>query len=483
MRAKSITYLNQMEFIFKTQLIPRSMLSETVLIILGLIIGAFIHYSTPGIVSFFLQAVFFYFYLRSSKIYPWIFVLLFVSFAPGDLFGRTRPLIFITVPFLGIVSFGMAFILVSWIKVIKKRAQIIYKNSFLVIIIYAFLLLPIFGVVNVPGFLRGLIFFSWLLVLPRLINSSEDFDRLFYMIFIANILVFAFNTFQVLTGQTFARVIAGTYQPGVFDPDRLVRTVAGISFAHLAVAGGLLYLNKSKTSMSVILAYSGLVLGFLNIVYSGTRGWVFGTTFLIIAYSFFMIPRVIRNILFIVPVVAMTIIIAWNIPVIRSQIIGTYDRIIHREYLLDINPDTTEIGRIQRGTRVMNKFRESPILGFGFGEEGREYGDSHTGNQTLLLHFGIIGYLLFLNFWVGFLGKVLFSERFIKHKGPDYRINVLIAISFISIFIIHSTSGAFLHPFISAPNVIWYALIFAYGNYLYFNKQKNQLNISTKSQK
>jgi len=455
-----------------------SFLVEGLLILLALIAGAYIHFNTPEIVSFILQCVILFFYFRSQKNYLWVFLLLFISFSPGGLYGRDMPLNFFSFPGLGVVTFSIAFILVTWLKVFKKKVPVAYRNSFLALVAYFIILIPIFGIYNVAGFIKGLIFFSWLLALPRLLVTGKEFDKLFFLIFLANILVFIFNSYEVFTGRVFSSLITGEGFIRRWDPDQLVRTIYGITFAHLAVVGGLLYLNKAKKVMHPLLPYSGVILGVLNIIFSGSRGWILATFFLLVTFTFFMIPRVLKNIYIFIPIFGITFFVAWNTPYVHNQITGAYDRILHREYLLDLNPDTTEIGRVQRGERVMGKFRESPILGFGFSEEGREFTDSHTGNQSLLLYFGIIGYILFLNFWFGFLKKVLSTDQLLKPKNPEFRINVLITLSFLSIFIIASTSNAALHPFIATGGALWYGLIFAYGNYLYYNqkKQNNRLH-------
>ncbi len=75
--------------------------------------------------------------------------------------------------------------------------------------------------------------------------------------------------------------------------------------------------------------------------------------------------------------------------------------------------------------------------------------------------------LLFVNLWLGFIVKMYRSGRSSAFHEPElFRLKMLCAITFVSVFIIHSTSAGFLHPSSVLYGVIWYSLIFAFGNHL-----------------
>jgi len=451
----------------------RSLFFKGLITILILVTGAYVHYSTPQIVSSLLQLLVLFFYFRSNKNYLWIFVFLFVNFSPGGLYGRSMPLYLASVPGLGILRFEMAFILVSLLKALKNPVPVFYRNNYLIIVIYIVILVIIEGIAHFTTFFRGMINFSWLLILPCLLRNKDEFASLFYLIFLGNILAFVFNIYQISTGTEFVSSFAGIdVTRRIYEPDlQYVRTIGGGQFAFLSIIGGLLYLNSQESELKPFISYISIVIGMLNILSSGTRGWIFASVFLIVIYSFFMIPRLLRNILLIVPLIILTIVVVWNIPLIRNQLLNAYNRSLYHEYLLDLDPETSEVGRIRRGARVMEKFREKPIIGFGFGDETREYADGHAGNQYMLLTFGIVGFLLFLRLWLGFISKLLASDNLLKPRKREHRINILISLSLVSAYLIHSTSGAFMYP--TSSGVYWYGMIFAYGNYLYYKQKKN----------
>jgi len=100
------------------------------------------------------------------------------------------------------------------------------------------------------------------------------------------------------------------------------------------------------------------------------------------------------------------------------------------------------LGRItERRPRVINKFKEQPIIGFGFSEEYYEYSDIHIGNETLLLQGGIIGYLLMVILWVTFNLKLLKRNTKLLYTNPFKNSLIVFVIAFLGFFIIHSTSG------------------------------------------
>jgi hypothetical protein len=460
---------------------PRLILAEGILLILGILAGAYIHYHTGDAVSLILQIGVLALFLRAKNNYPWIFILLFTTFSPGGLFsGQAKPLILITSSAFGIVSFKMLFALTAWLKVFRYRnIPILYQRNWIIVVSYILLLVLVFGA-RMVSIIRAMIFFSWLLVIPRLLNNDEEIDRLFYLIFLANIFVFLANIYKVTTAHQILSLFTPIYSlRHELDPESLIRTAEAIQFAHLSVIGGLYYLSRDRSRIRPALAYSGLVLGLLNIISSATRGWILSTLFLIIAYSFFMLPRLFRNIVIVIPVVAITVAMVWQVPVIRNQIIKAYERTLYFENILnpDLNEETTDIGRIQRGARVMDKFRESPWVGFGFSEEARQFSDGHAGTQTTLMNFGVFGFLLLLNLWLGYVFKLLTQDNLLNPRHSDFKLNVLMAFAFISVMIIHSTSGAFLHPTIGNDATFWYGIIFALGNYLYYKKM-NRIQVA-----
>lgn len=458
-------------FQFETQQIPKSLLWEGLLLLVGLLAGAYIHYHAINAISTIMQATVLFLYYRSSKNYPWLIIVFFISFTPGAIFSNNaKYLSLVSVPGFGTVTFSMMFVIVSWLKAMKSNIPVFFRNQYLLVLAYMLILLPIFGF-KVVTLVRLLIYYSWLMVVPRLLYKQDEYDKLIYMVFLFNIFTFISNIYQIVRGVPLLSLFVSD-RTGLIaqDTEALIRTADGVAFGFLSVIGGLLYLSKEHSPINPVVAYSGLVIGLLNVISSATRGWIISTIFLIITYSFFIVPKVFRNIMIVLPILAVTTAAVWQVPLIKSQISKAYNRLIGFENILnpDFDADTTDLGRIKRGERVMEKFRESPIIGFGFGEEAREYMDGHTGNQSVLLNFGIIGFFLLANLWIGFIIPLLMRKSKSRALNSEYQIDVLMCLSLISVYIIHSTSGAFLHPLLGGSAVFWYGLTFAHGNMLYY---------------
>ena len=438
MNLKNITHQNQLGILLKRNIALKSVFAESILLLIGLNIGALIHYNSPRIVSVIIQGLTLFFFYRSKKNYPWIFILFFVSFIPGGIFRRE--LIIIQNPMLGVVTFEMLFVLVSWLKVFKKKVPIFYTRYWLMIIIYSSILLLLFGG-RIMYFIRIVLFFSWLMILPKLLSDENEIDKLFFFIFMGNIFVFITSAYQIVTNQLFVNIFTESNILVIsrYDDIEISRTAFGLPFSLLAVIGGLIYLSKDRSQINSVLSYISVFFGVLNIIFSATRGWIIAIVILLFSYSFFMFPKVLRNLAIILPALFISILLVWQIPIFRSQVTKTYYRTIHFQNLLelDFNPETTQLGRITGGARIMNKFWESPILGFGFSKDGRDYSNEHYGNQSLLLNYGFLGIILFIFLWGSYISR-LFSIKEIKSiKRQEYRINVLLTLSFLCIFFIH----------------------------------------------
>jgi len=409
-------------------------------------------------------------FFRSKRNSLWIFAVCFIVFAPGGFFGSDqRDLYLVSSATLGVVSFEMAFVIVAALKVLKNGYRPpSYSNKFWLFMIYVGFLVAIWGGKPV-SLIRQFIFFSWLLLLPNLLENIDDYNKFFKAVVYTNIFMVLFNVFQIITGSSVAAFVSRSGQLiRDVDSDALIRTVNGINIAHLGVVIGLIILISREHRVSKPLAYGGLVLGVLNIVASATRGWMIGVAFIVLVFSFINVPRLFQNIVVILPTIFLTVLILLQVPLIRNQMSMAVDRLIYYEnfYSVEALENVDEIGRLRRGERVFTKFKESPIIGFGLGTEARQYMDAHSGNQSVLLNFGLIGFILLLVLWVAPYIRIsqLMYRRLISRN--EYQRGLLMFISIVSAFIIHSTSGAFLHPTIGGVSIFWYSVFFAYSEFI-----------------
>lgn len=447
-----------------------------------MVLGAAVLYNAPKFISVALQALVLMLFFRAKNNSYWIAIFMFTSFNPGGLFHNLAPetLSIIEAPGFGTVTFNMAFTAVTIFKALFLRNWSYYKRYVIIFGVYMLLLIPLFGG-SVTHLVRGFLSYSWLLFLPALIKEEAELFGLFRLIFLFNIVVLLMNIYQILTGLPFVHVLSSAFASSTsqylylykqYDVDELVRTGYGDQFAFLAIAGSLYYLSFKISRFPQLILYLSLLVGFLNIVFSATRGWMLATFFIILGYSMFLVPKLFRNILVSIPSIIIIIILLMQVPVVRTQWEKSFERFSTTELILegDISAGGTSSRHI-RGAAVMSKYYESPLIGFGFGDETMEYADGHTGNQTMLLYFGAIGYGIYIIFWLAFMiGPVLLFRRL--NARSDYRSLVFLPAFLLGgLIIIHSTSAMYLHPFSGG---IFVAAIFALGNLIYQQARQEQ---------
>jgi O-antigen ligase len=153
-------------------------------------------------------------------------------------------------------------------------------------------------------------------------------------------------------------------------------------------------------------------------------------------------------------------------PYIQSQVSRSYERFMTMETVTE--GDLTAGGTATRATdqsqRVLSKWKESPIFGWGFSEEYRNYINEHVGNQNILLHSGILGLLLMFTFFLFFHFRLLKIGRIYSRREC-----IIFLIFFIGWFIIHSTSGQHFAYYQMPKNIMAQSLYFSFGALIYWN--------------
>jgi O-antigen ligase len=133
--------------------------------------------------------------------------------------------------------------------------------------------------------------------------------------------------------------------------------------------------------------------------------------------------------------------------VISPSVSRTFEYAINRISTLEsiVQGDLTAEGTLSRITdrspRVLDKFSERPLTGFGFSNEYSDYADVHVGNETLLLKGGIIGYFFMLLLMFNFNIKLFKRNVILTNANPYKKSLYIFIIGFIGFFIIHSSSG------------------------------------------
>ncbi|MGC9374926.1 MAG: O-antigen ligase family protein [Bacteroidales bacterium] len=187
------------------------------------------------------------------------------------------------------------------------------------------------------------------------------------------------------------------------------------------------------------LYYFNIFLISISILLSATRGYILFTAFVLFFVFLIIKFRSLPKLIIGISIIALILSAFFNI---NKQIHYSFERFSAIEGVFNEEYETEEsIDRItERGPRVMEKFKESPLIGYGFRDEYFEYADPHVGNQTLLLNGGIIGFMLYM----GFIAYIVYSLQKIKTEPYIEKkyINIftIMQFGFLGIFIIHSTS-------------------------------------------
>lgn len=433
-----------------------------------------------GDISAFLLLIVFFFDKKNNGFYLAFFLLLLSS--PGMLLSRVGnfQLLSLSVPGFGreiffneLISFTIIF------KSIFKGVKVFtfYRKQIIVIIIYSLILFFI-------GFARGmniltifktmrylfplLLFFS----VPSLLSEKNEVLRFISLIFYFSIFCFLAQLVDIVSGHPFSYYLGDTLITSEGDniiqniEDNLSRVFYGQFIIIISFIISL-YLTMQenipfKRNFLKVVAF----VSFFSVFLSATRGWIIGFGFILLIY-FLLKPK--NLYLFISGSVLLLVFLLMS-PILKQQTQLSLNRFETITKLIegDITAGGTSTRLNERSPKVMKKFRESPLFGYGFSEEYYKNADIHVGNQTLLLNGGIIGYMIYLYFWLYF---IIYCY---KHAMRYKRTLLLFAASFFGLLIIHSSSRIIFNYSMGVETAFGLSILF-YIIHLYISKFKGNL--------
>jgi hypothetical protein len=472
--SRAVHGINKMHTDYKKQLIK-----DVVFIYLLLFISIIFRYFLPhilGNIYFFIILIVSFF---SRKEYFWIPFFLLLFSIPGYLFfnGGDYSLPSLNIPSLGREIFYNEFVCIGFIiKALFYKTNTIplfYKKSLFLILGYSAILM-ILGFVLGSSLFKVLKTFRYFLpmlllfAIPKLLFIQEDkvirfINILFSLVFFC---VMA-QLIDIIFGRPIASFFGETkiiYSSNELSPDKLVfdvntkivRTVYGIFILFISFIASLFYTVSGNNVWGKKYLYVIIALCFLSVFLSATRGWIIAFSVIVLLYLL-LFPK---NLKISVSGFLIILVLILFSPKIERQITGSFSRFKTMNSLLQ--GDKTAGGSLERitvrGPRVMAKFKESPIWGFGFSDEYYDFADGHVGNQTLLLNGGIIGYLVYSVFWLAFILGL--------YKGSLSSKSVYIFIfAFLGLFIIHSSTRIIFSYSLDVENAIGLSSFFAFSNF------------------
>jgi O-antigen ligase len=280
-----------------------------------------------------------------------------------------------------------------------------------------------------------LLFFS----IPRLFRNRDDYMRVFALIFPVALFASAAQLYEIITQEPISAVLgAKEFVEEDLADDEASRSFYNTCVTLLSMFASLFYAsyrgNKFNSIYLSFLTMAALSMAFL----SATRGWIIAFGVTLILSVIFVTGFKLGRLLVFFGVGLLALILVMSVPVLKSQMTKATERFLTVESITegDVTAGDTQIRTTIRGPRVMKKWSESPVLGYGFSDERRAYDDVHVGNQNILLHSGIIGLTLILAFFAYFMFEMFQTSM----QKSDKSLLVFIFF-FIGFFFIHSTSG------------------------------------------
>ena len=315
------------------------------------------------------------------------------------------------------------------------------------------------------AFLLG--FLSWVLLfvhLPLLFNKYQllQFNRI---VFHFSILLTLYSFVELSTEGFIGSIITfGKETPtGALYGDSLTRVGGGIYLSLYALVMSLYYLSFKSRHFSVWFLSLVALASFLFIFNSATRGWMMAAIFIVVGYLVvFHAGNLARHLgnLFIIAMVGLLLffIMPGNI---KDNIKASYERLSTVEHIAegDMTAGGTAGRWDVRGPRVMERFPESPVFGFGYSKVTAQFFDNHVGNHMLLLSGGIVGFFI-VYFTIIFL-LYYFAKLGMKNLVPGVFVFVL---AIIGIMIIHSTTRNMLSFLMRTDTAFFLAIMFNHVN-------------------
>jgi hypothetical protein len=456
------------------------------------------HYFAPRIITvlFFFGTLIAYF--KSDDEAFWLAYFLVLSDGFFSLLGSWEAVLSV-IPGLPAIEVVQFYILLTILKAWKRKdaPPLFFSLQIRVIFIYIIFLViqgQVIGLSNslnvqfriVRYILPLLLFYS----IPKLITTEKQFKEILTYLFPIAFVVLATQLFSISMGMAPAQFLGfGSGDNEIFEvsEDRTYRGFYNFCIVIITLFGALYFLATKNHNFKPLYLSAVVLANFLSAFLSATRGWILGFSLIIILYfvlvgSFKLKQFVTTAIALSVLIFAMTL-----IPSVQVQVNNAFNRLLTLESMAD--GDMTAGGTLlrinERGPRVMKKWRESPITGFGFSDDFFRFSDIHVANQNILLHSGIIGAMLMAWFFITFNGLLFLRSRKLHPKNPLKRPLLVFNIVFLGWFLIHSSSGQHFTYYQGTNPGIMQALFFGFGSIMYyktFEKEKEKSSPDKKNQ-
>lgn len=393
-------------------------------------------------------------YFRSRDEAKWMTIFFVISDGFWGFFNSYE-IVLTLLPGLPPIELGHIYILLSIIKATKEDPPklLFFDNILKIMAVYV-------GFLVIQGYLLGLkgdmnvqfrmvkfifplaLFYS----IPRLFRKEEHFRDFFALCFPFAFFALFAQVFTIVTHMTPSQFL-GVYREFWFTVDvnkgKTYRGFYSTGMILLTTFGAMYFLARRERFFNFTYLFAVLGANMMSVYLSATRGWVVGLSSGLVLFLLFVLKPDLKKIGRMVGASVILVVGLMAIPIVNKQFTNAFMRLTTLEALA--SGDATAKGTLSRITerspRVMNKWSETPLTGWGFSDTFFEYQDFHVGNQNVLLHSGILGAVLMGIFFVTFHGSLFFRNRKLPRGHPWKDALLVFVVFFPGWFFIHSSSG------------------------------------------
>ena len=420
-------------------------------------------------------------YFRSSgKEGMWLVLFLTISDGFWGYFSAYEVVVSL-IPGLPPIELGHLYIALTIVKATKADPPgKFFHDTFLkVILVYILFLvaqgylLGLSSAMNVQFRMVKFIFpLTMFYSIPRLFRTEEDFRECFVYIFPMAFLAMVAQVYTITTGHTPSQTL-GVYKQFWFTVDvskgKTYRGFYSSATVLIAYFGSFFYLARKDTFFNYLYLFAAMGASLMSVILSATRGWLIGFflgLFLFLAFILRLNAKRLATTTFSILLITLGLL---SIPVVEKQLSNAVKRFTTLEKLAggDVTAGGT-LSRInERSPRVIDKWMETPLTGWGFSDTFFAYADFHVANQNVLLHSGILGLLFMISFFIFYHYSLFIRSLSLARGHPLKDVLLVFVIFFPGWFMIHSSSGQHFSFYADPVGGIVLGLYFSLGALVY----------------
>ena len=401
---------------------------------------------------------------KSKRDYFWFaFVLILINQAGGLFRGALATDVY-RVPMYNVAAgisftFYDLFFITAFAKALKKgkRTSLILKNPLMILLFYLVFLILISLVLGmskdrIVACARGLTTYTLFISIPFLIYKKEDLFTFIHLVFPIVFLSFAGQIYFLLSSESLESFFVGSnvvlMAPAYSEAGRIqdfirpssVFNAVPIYFSYIYA---LFFIAKKDYTGSRPYLYIIVSICLLGTVMSATRSWIIMYAVVFLLYCVYVSRSMFRLLPLLVGMCLVCFSAYFLVPGVNYAVNNSLRRT--HTIVAIAKGDMTAGGTLSRiDTRLpkaLEGIKKSPLIGWGFSNTIHKYSQGgHVGNFDMVLQVGIIGFLLFLNFWLSFF-KMIYSTRGRLSSSNSYKIPLLVfAIALFGLLLLHFTS-------------------------------------------